>query len=106
MRAGRLKHPITITRRVETVGKGGTPSPDTFTPIAHLRAEIVTRDARAFIAEAGEQTESAIVFGVRCRDGIEPGDFVTLGEREFQIEELKEIVARRVLELRCKGDRA
>lgn len=105
MRAGRLKHTIEITRRVETIGEGGTAS-DTFTPIASLRAEIVTRDARAFIAEAGEQTEAAVVFRVRYRAGIEPGDFVALGDREFALVELKEIVARRVLELRCTGDRA
>jgi SPP1 family predicted phage head-tail adaptor len=105
MRAGRLKHVIDITRRVETIGEGGIAS-DTFTPIARLRAEIISRDARAFIAEAGEQTEAAVVFRVRFRPGIEPGDFVTMDEREFTISELKEIVARRVLELRCTGDRA
>lgn len=101
MRAGRLKHTITVTRRVTKKG-----APDIFTPIAHLRAEIISRDARAFIAEAGEQTEAAVVFRVRFRPGIEPGDRVTMGEREFTIDELKEVVARRVLELRCTGERA
>ncbi len=101
MRAGRLKHTIAVTRRVSKKG-----APDTYTPIATLRAEIISRDARAFIAEAGEQTEAAVVFRVRFRPGIEPGDLVTMGEREFAIDELKEIVARRVLELRCTGERA
>lgn len=104
MRAGRLTSTIVIDRRTETVDAAGTPA-DVWSPVLTTRAEVISSDARAFIAEAGEETESAVVFRIRHRDGIEPGDRVTYGERAFSLLEIKEIVRRRVLELRCTGDK-
>lgn len=100
MRAGKLTSTIIIDRRTETVDAAGTPS-DAWAPVLTTRAQILSSDARTFIAEAGEQIESAVVFRVRYRDGIEPGDRVTLDGREFSLVETKEVVRRRVLELRC-----
>ena len=100
MRAGKLTSTVEIERRTETVDANGTPA-DAWAPVLITRAQILSSDARAFIAEAGEQTESAIVFRVRYRDGIEPGDRVILAGREFKLVETNEVVRRRVLELRC-----
>lgn len=104
MRAGRLTSTLIITRRTETIEADGKAS-DTWAPVLTTRAEIISSDARAFLAEAGEQTERAVVFRVRYRDGIEPGDRVTLGGQAFQLVETKEVVRRRVLELRCVSSR-
>jgi SPP1 family predicted phage head-tail adaptor len=103
MRSGRLKNTIEITRRgADAVDDYGTPI-DTWAPVASMRAEIVTNDAQAFLREYGETVETAIVFRVRFRDGIEPGDRVTMDGRDFDLVEIKEVVRRRVLELRCAG---
>ncbi|MER2263883.1 phage head closure protein [Methylobacterium oxalidis] len=104
MRAGLLKNTILIARRYELVDEFGTPT-DTWTPIARLRAEVVSSDAKTFLAEAGEQVEAAIVFRTRFRTGIEPGDRVTYLGRDYDLVELKETVARRVMELRCRERR-
>lgn len=104
MRAGRLMSTIVIDRRTETVDAAGIPA-DVWSLVLTTRAEVISSDARAFIAEAGEETETAVVFRVRFRDGIEPGDRVTYEGQEFSLVEMKEIVRRRVLELRCTGSR-
>lgn len=106
MRAGKLQSTITIARRgTATTGASGRKT-DTWAPYFTTRAQILSNDAKTFLAEAGEETETAIVFRVRHRDGIEPGDRVTLGERVFDLVEIKEVVPRRVTELRCTGGKS
>lgn len=102
MRAGKLTSTIIITRRTETLDQAGTPI-DAWNPVATMRAEILSSDAKTFLAEAGETIERAIVFRIRHRDGIEPGDRVTLAGRDFDLAEIKAVVPRRVTELRCTG---
>jgi SPP1 family predicted phage head-tail adaptor len=104
MRSGPLKNIIMIARRVEIVNEFGTPT-STWAPIARLRVQTISGDATAFLAEAGEQIETVFVFRTRFRTGIEPGDRVTFVGREFELVEIKEAVARRVLELRCRAHR-
>ena len=107
MRAGRLISTITVERRTESLDAAGTPS-DTWAPVLTTRAEIVSDNAQAFLRDYGEATDSAAVFRIRFRDGIAPGDRVTvddrlsIAERTFEVVELAEVVRRRVLELRCK----
>ena len=102
MRSGPLKNIIIIARRVEIVDEFGRPTKP-WTPIARLRAQIISSDATTFLAEAGEQIETAFVFRTRFCTGIELGDRVTFVGREFELVEIKEAVARRVLELRCRA---
>lgn len=103
MRAGRLSSTITIERRGPATKNGKGAKAPVWVPVLSIRAEILSSDARAFLAEPGETVERGIVFRVRFRDGIEPGDRVTCGGVEYQLAEIKEVVRRRVLELRCTG---
>lgn len=106
MRAGKLQSTITIARRSgATTGDSGRKT-DTWAPFLTTRAQIISSDAKTFLAEAGEQTETAIVFRCRYRDGVEPGDRVILGDRVFDLVEIKEVVPRRVTELRCTGGKS
>lgn len=104
MRSGRLKSTIAITRlTLGTPDENGTPH-DVWVPVLPpLRAEILTDEDQAFLRTYGESSETAIVLRVRFRDGIEAGDRITMGGSEFALIEIKEIVQRRVLELRCAG---
>lgn len=104
MRSGRLKHTILIERATEGVGDKHGTRLKTWAPVVPpLRAEILTDEDQAFLRAYGESNETAIVLRVRFRDGIEAGDRVTMDGSEFALIEIKEVVHRRVLELRCAG---
>lgn len=103
MRAGMLTSTITISRCTSAVkGQGGSRK-SVYTPFLTTRAQVISSATSAFLAEAGEQAETAIVFRIRHRDGIEAGNRVTLDGREFDLAEVKEIERRLILELRCTG---
>lgn len=102
MRSGRLKSTIIISRGAKEPGKKMTKEM-IYTPFLTTRAEMISSDARSFLAEAGEQTERAAVFRIRFRDGIEPGNRVELDGLVYELVEVKAVVPRRVLELRCTG---
>lgn len=104
MRSGRLKSTILIERGTEGSPDRNGKRLTTWAPVLPpLRAEILTNDAQAFLREAGESVETGIVFRVRYRDGIEPGNRITMDGTEFALVEIKEVVRRRTLELRCTG---
>ncbi len=105
MRAGRLTSTIAIERRgADSLDAAGTPA-ETWEPVLTTRAEVISSDARTFLAEVGEGVERAVVFRVRYRDGIEAGDRVTCVGTAYQLAEIKAVVPRRVLELRCTEGR-
>jgi SPP1 family predicted phage head-tail adaptor len=101
MRAGKLTHSITIERLVEGLDDYGVPRP-TWTPIATVRAEILTASTSEFLTGAGEGAASAIVFRIRYMEGVTPADRITLdGKGAYDIKEIKQIGRRRGLEIRA-----
>ena len=102
MRAGRLTSTIVVDRKAEITEADGT-AYDTWARVLTTRAEVISSDARTFLAEPGQTVERGIVFRIRFRDGIEPGDRVMCDGLAYDLAEIKVVVARRVLELRCTG---
>jgi SPP1 family predicted phage head-tail adaptor len=99
MRAGSLDRLITIERFTNTIDDFGTPV-ETWSPVATLRAQIVSASTEEFIRN-GAEAETVIVFRTRYLAGVTPADRIVYGGAAHNIKELTEIGRRRGLELRC-----
>ncbi|WP_102960215.1 phage head closure protein [Mangrovicella endophytica] len=102
MRAGKLDRLITIDAYGPGVPDGGGGSIPSWTPIATLRAQIITLSTEEFLRSYGESSETAIVFRTRFVEGIQTSSRVTYDGRRFNIKEVKELGRRQGLELRCE----
>lgn len=101
MRAGKLTELVVIERRGETVDPYGTVS-EGWTTIATLRAQIVQASTEECLKSAGTEAETAIIFRVRYREGIQPDDrILDRHGRAFDIKAIKELGRREGLDLRC-----
>ena len=100
MRAGKLTDLIVIERRGETVDLYGTVV-EGWTTIATLRAQIVQASTEEFLKSAGTEAETAIIFRVRYREGIQPEDrILDRHGKAFDIKAIRELGRREGLDLR------
>ncbi|GJE00906.1 head-tail adaptor protein [Methylobacterium isbiliense] len=100
MRAGRLDQTITVERRVETLDDAGTPV-EAWHPVATARADLIQNTTEAFLREPGQTAEARVVFRVRFLPDLELTDRIVLDGVPHRLVEVKEVVRRRVLDLRC-----
>jgi head-tail adaptor len=100
MRAGQLKHVISIARLTTTLNENRSPA-STWTEIYTVRAEIVQQSATEFLTGFGEAESGIIIFRIRYLPGITTTDRVTLSGNVYDLKEIKEIGRRRGLELRA-----
>lgn len=100
MRAGKLTKTIVIERTATTVDDYGTPS-EGWTIIATVRAQVLQQTTQEFLAAPGTTAETATVFRIRHRDGIETADRITHDGKAFDVKEIKELGRREGLDLRC-----
>ena len=105
MRSGKLRHLIEIERASNAPNDYGTPV-TTWTVIASLRAEVVSRSTEEFIRDAGASDVTAIVFRTRFLGGITNADRVAFNGQSFNIREATPIGNDRGLELRCTAPEA
>ncbi|GAA4111182.1 phage head closure protein [Aminobacter aganoensis] len=100
MRAGKLDRTITIERKSEAVSDSGAVVA-AWTPVATVRAEIVTSAASEFLTGFGEAESGNIAFRIRYLAGITTADRVTYAGQVYDLKEVTEIGRRRGLELRA-----
>lgn len=101
MKSGKLVHVIEIQRGSATVNAAGTPT-TTWVKLATLRAELVERSTEEFLRNAGETTETTIVFRTRFLSGVLDSDQVSFDGGIYDIGELVTIGRNKGLEIRCK----
>lgn len=104
MRAGQLDRQIEITRTttVSNPDEPWIPGAPTTVVLATARASLVQQSSEEFMRSFGESQETAVIFRIRYRDGIQLTDHVVFDGRTYDLIEIKEIGRRRGLELRCK----
>ena len=100
MRAGKLRHLITIERKTETVAASGS-AVVAWTIIATPRAEIVTASADEFLTGFGEAEAGNVVFRIRWRDGITTDDRIMHAGKVHDIKAIAEIGIRQGLEIKA-----
>ncbi len=104
MRAGKMVHVIEIQRASATISPAGTPL-QTWAKVATLRAEIVEQGTEEFLRNAGDTSETTLVFRTRHLDGITDEDRVSFDGGAYDIDRLVPIGRRRGLEIRCRENR-
>jgi SPP1 family predicted phage head-tail adaptor len=98
MRAGKLRHKITVQVAASTINDAGTPDV-TWLDLATLRAEQVECSAEEQTLRFGDATERAIVFRTRYRGDITVADRITYEGTAFTIKKLVPDARRRTLEI-------
>lgn len=98
MRAGSLRHVITIRRVTTTINPAGTPQ-ETWADVATLRAEQLECAAEDHARRFGNSTERAIVFRTRWFGDISLADQIAFDGDTFAIKKLVTDDRRRSLEL-------
>lgn len=100
IRAGNLKHVITIERKTETKRPSGSVV-STWATVATVRAEIVTASADEFLTGYGEAEAGNVVFRAWWRPGIDTADRIMHAGKAYDIKAVAEIGFRRMLEIRA-----
>lgn len=100
MKAGRLRHAISILRSDTAISEAGTPV-TTWGHHAQLRAERVEQSTTEFIRNFGAADETVAVFRTHYFDDITTADQVDFGGALFNIKEIVTIGWNRGLEIRC-----
>ncbi|TCP90947.1 SPP1 family predicted phage head-tail adaptor [Rhizobium sp. PP-CC-2G-626] len=100
MRAGKLDKTITIERRGETVDDYGTVS-EGWTNVASVRAQVIQSSTEEFLKSAGTTEQTAIIFRIRHRDGIQPEDRISYAGSTFDLKEVKVLGRASGMDLRC-----
>lgn len=100
MRAGLLKHTITLQRGTQTVSKSGTVS-NRWTDFATIRAELVTHSIADTGMTFGEAAKATLVFRIRHFHGLTTDDRLTFRGETYQITTLAEL-GNRIMELSCE----
>lgn len=99
MRAGALRHIITIEREAEAIAPSGAVS-KTWTPVATVRAERVQQNTAEFLAVFGEAEKAAAIWRIRFLPGLTTADRVTHGGMTYDLKEVAEIGRQQGMELR------
>lgn len=100
IRAGKLDRIITLERATITADAYGA-TQEKWTCIATVAAQLVQSTAREFIRDFGASGETTCVFRIRYDAELTLADRVTYAGKSYDVKEIREIVRRRGLELRC-----
>lgn len=101
MRAGSLRHVITLQRQTETVSPTGA-ALSAWTNVATVRAEIVKQSASEFLTGFGEAESGTVIFRTRrIAADFTTADRIMHGGTEYDLKEIVEIERGRGLELRA-----
>ena len=100
MRAGRMKHLITIQEVVSGVDEHGTPV-ETGVVFYSLRAELVQQSTDEFLKAQGAVGETVVVFRTRYLDGVTVAHRVLFKGEPYNVRQVAPIEGNRGLELRC-----
>lgn len=84
IRAGKLRHLITVQRASETIDPAGTPV-ITWADLVELRAEIMEQDTAESIGAQGATDRRAVAFRVRYVDGITNADRILFNGEPLNI---------------------
>src|SRR5687768_13914190 len=98
MRAGKLRHSITIQRDTTTVNAAGTPV-KSWADVATLRAEQVECTAEDHARRFGNSTEQTLIFRTYWFGDVSIGDRIMFEGDAFDIKKLVADDRRRSLEL-------
>jgi SPP1 family predicted phage head-tail adaptor len=99
MKAGSLRHPITIERFTDSVDDFGTPT-KTWAPHVSLRAEIIQQSAEEFIRAQGAVDERIVILRTRFVPGLTAADRVVWKGTPHSIREITVTGHDRGLEIR------
>lgn len=103
MRAGKLDRVLDIEAVTITQDEYGSPV-ETWAPfVAGLRAQIVQASTEEYFRASGEGATSTIVFRTRFVAGVTNTHRIIHDERQFDIEEVKEIGRGAGLEIRARA---
>lgn len=103
MRAGELRHRITIQEFVEQVDEYGTPIGSGWQDVATVWAAVEPIQGREYILLQNTQSELTTRVRIRYRPGIKPAMRVVYGTRIFDIQAVIDFEERHVeLQLMCK----
>lgn len=100
MRAGLLKHTITLQRGTQTVSESGSVS-NRWTDYATIRAELVTHAIADTGMAYGEAAKSALVFRIRHFHGLTADERLIYRGQTYEITALAEL-GNRIMELACE----
>jgi len=98
MRAGNLRHSVTIRRATRTINAAGTPQ-EAWADVATLHAEQLECSAEDFARRFGNATEAAYVFRTRWFGDVSPADQVQFQGAAYAIKRLVADDRKRWLEL-------
>ena len=103
MKAGDLKHRITLERPVDTTDARGNRR-TVWQPFATCMASMADVSGRDFYAAQAYQAQDTVTFGIRWRDDIQKTWRVVSGGIAYQIEEINHLGYKRdFLHLKCKA---
>jgi SPP1 family predicted phage head-tail adaptor len=106
MRAGTLRHRVTIEALVTTIDENTGAQSEAwvvFGPLAGIWAEIVPLSGREFLAAAAQQAGVNTRITIRHREGIEPSMRVLHGEDVYNVKAvLPDPTLRRHVTLMCE----
>jgi len=86
MRAGELRHRVTIQEFVEAVDQYGTPIGQDWQDVCTVWAAVEPIQGREYILLQNTQTELTARIRIRYRAGIKPAMRVVYGQRIFNIQ--------------------
>lgn len=103
MRAGELRHKITIQELVEQVDEYGTPTgTSTWQDVCTVWAAIEPIQGREYVLLHSTQSELSARIRIRYRSGIKPAMRVVYGDRVFDIQAVIDTQERHIeLQLMC-----
>ncbi len=101
MRSGRLVHTIEVHRSTIAVNDCGTPE-SAWMRAYTLRAELVEKSTEEIHRNAGDTSETVVVFRTRFVEGITMADRVLFEGTLHGIEGITRVGRKAGLELRCK----
>lgn len=90
MKAGDLKHPITLERPEVTIDAKGNRR-TTWTPAATCRASMADVSGRDFYAAQAHQTQDIVTFGIRWQEAIDKTWRIVHRGAIYQIEQINHL---------------
>ena len=102
MRAGRLRHRITLQQPVRTEAADGE-RVVTYVDVVTVSAEVLSPKGRSYLAAREAHAELTTIVTIRYRSDIQPSWRATFGDRVLEVDHIADLQGRRrYLELHCK----
>lgn len=98
MKAGALDRRVTIERYSVTQNAYGE-EVESWSPLTTVSAQVIQQSGREFLAADALQASVRVLFRLRWIEGVKGTDRVIYGDRQHNIQEVKELGRREGLEL-------